>query len=260
MTERPTAATVRVAAALGMEPPSAAEHTEVFVHQLPPYASIYLGTEGGIGGAARDAVGGFWRAVGMVPPSEPDHLAALLGLWASLVEVADDGAHGELAGHAATALVREHLTPWLTPYLMRIREVASGGLSSWSALLAAAVAASAGDDCPLPRHLDDAPSATTTVPNDVVSFLLTPVRSGIIVTRRDLARAASEIGLGLRIGERAYALQAMLDQDAGAVIGWMADEAAGQAVRHGTALGPPVVCRWWATRARATHAILSASA
>jgi sulfite exporter TauE/SafE len=37
-----------------------------------------------LGGAARERVAGFWRAVGLVPPPEPDHLAALLGLAAGV--------------------------------------------------------------------------------------------------------------------------------------------------------------------------------
>ena len=47
---------------------------------------VYLGAEGMLGGAARDRVAGFWRALGLVPPAEPDHLAALLGLAAALAD------------------------------------------------------------------------------------------------------------------------------------------------------------------------------
>ena len=51
--------------------PKASEHTELFVHQLYPYASIYLGTEGQLGGEARDRIAGLWRILGQSSPTEP---------------------------------------------------------------------------------------------------------------------------------------------------------------------------------------------
>ena len=69
-----------VGPALGLDPVSDAEHTEAFVLNCPPYAGIYLGPQGAIGGEGADRVAGFWRAIGITPPAEPDHLAALLGL------------------------------------------------------------------------------------------------------------------------------------------------------------------------------------
>src|SRR6266536_3343848 len=64
----------------------AADHTELFGFQLVPYASVYLGAEGMLGGEAADRVAGFWRALRLTPPPEPDHLAALLGLYATIGE------------------------------------------------------------------------------------------------------------------------------------------------------------------------------
>ena len=55
-------------AALGWAGPDNAEHTEVFVLNCPPYASVYLGAEGGLGGDAADGAAGFWRAIGLTPP------------------------------------------------------------------------------------------------------------------------------------------------------------------------------------------------
>src|SRR5207253_2718660 len=54
--------------------PTSAEHTDLFDFQLSPYASVYLGTEAMIGGEARDRIAGFWRAIHLDPPSQPDHL------------------------------------------------------------------------------------------------------------------------------------------------------------------------------------------
>src|SRR3982750_3893746 len=86
--EPPTTATEQVAAALGLGPPAdASAYTELFLLQLYPYASVYLGAEGMLGGEARDRVAGFWRALGETPPVEPDHLAVMLALYARLVEM-----------------------------------------------------------------------------------------------------------------------------------------------------------------------------
>src|SRR6185295_7023627 len=57
--------------------PSRAEHTELFEFQLWPYASVYLGPEAMLGGESRDRVAGFWRALQLTPPPEPDHLSVL---------------------------------------------------------------------------------------------------------------------------------------------------------------------------------------
>jgi hypothetical protein len=91
----------RVAEALGLgRVPEPSAYTDIFVFQLYPYASVYLGDEGMLGGEARDRIAGFLKALGQEPPRESDHLATLLGAYAALCaseESADD------------ARVREHL-------------------------------------------------------------------------------------------------------------------------------------------------------
>src|ERR1043165_5630262 len=75
----------RLAALLNLgEPPSASEYTETFVFSLYPYASVYLGAEGMLGGEARARVAGFLSALGETPPPEPDHLSTLLATYARL--------------------------------------------------------------------------------------------------------------------------------------------------------------------------------
>src|ERR1051325_4845891 len=77
----------RVAEALGLGPAAeASAYTELFVFQLYPYASVYVGAEGMLGGEARDRVAGFLAALGYEVPAEPDHLALLLGAYAWLCE------------------------------------------------------------------------------------------------------------------------------------------------------------------------------
>src|SRR5829696_2879759 len=83
--DRPGAA--RVAEALGLGAlPGVSAYTDLFVFQLYPYASVYVGPEGMLGGEARDRVAGFLAALGHDVPAEPDHLSLLLGAYAWLCE------------------------------------------------------------------------------------------------------------------------------------------------------------------------------
>ncbi len=86
-----------------------------------------------------------------------------------------------------------------------------------------------------------------------LSALLAPVRSGVILTRADLARAAGDLALGLRAGDRRAALRSLFEQDAARVSQWLADEARAAAEAYdldAPTLGP--VAGFWAARARDT--------
>ena len=84
--------------ALGVPELDSHEHTEFFVLNCPPYASVYLGPDGALGGEGADRVAGFWRVIGISPPAEPDHLSSLLSLYASLGQAAADSTRPATAG------------------------------------------------------------------------------------------------------------------------------------------------------------------
>jgi len=212
-----------------------AEYTDVFGLQLWPYASIYVGGDGKLGGEARDRVAGFWRALRLTPPAEPDHLAALLGLYASLAEgetAEQDPARLELKRSSRQALLWEHLLSWLPPYLVKLEEVASPFYQAWGALLREVLSADArasGPPARLPLHLREAsalPDPTADGAEAFLAGLLSPVRTGMVLVRDDLSRAARDLGLGLRQGERVYVLKALLGQEPAATLEWLANEAA----------------------------------
>ncbi|MDA0329898.1 MAG: molecular chaperone TorD family protein [Gemmatimonadetes bacterium] len=223
-------------------PPTASEYSDVFLFQLYPYASVHVGSEGMMGGEARDRVAGFWTALGHVPPAEPDHLAALLGLYASLGQREHDvdGAERALVRESRHALLNEHLAPWVFAFLARVQELASGAYAAWASLLYEVLlseARSFGSDAsaPLPLHLrlsDDLPDPRTEGGDAWFSGLLAPVRAGMILTRADLARIAGALDLGLRAGERRYALEHLLAQDPISVLGALAAEARRQGAAH----------------------------
>lgn len=266
LAEPPTEEHSRLAETLGLDrAPTAADYSEIFLFQLYPYASVHLGPEGMLGGEARARVAGFWRALGYDPPAEPDHLAALLGLYATLAEAEGAGgtrrggeaegareaqkgeepheAEARLIGEGRRALLHEHLAPWVFPFLDRVSELAGEPYAGWAELLSRVLRAEVeagseeGRDGPvgLPLHLRQAPG----LPDpreagaaDFVAGLLAPVRSGIILSRADLAGVASACDVGLRAGERRYALEHLLAQDGERVLTALAGEARRQAELH----------------------------
>jgi Nitrate reductase delta subunit len=247
LVEAPRPEHAAIAAALELPPPPTAdEHTGVLVFQAYPYASVYLGAEGMLGGEARDRIAGFWRALGGEPPAEPDHLSVL---FAGVAAVAESAPASSVCG----ALFWEHVASWMPPYLATLRRIGAAFHVAWADLVATLLAELAGELGPparLPLALRAAP-ALPEAPADLdalLATLLAPVRTGLVVVRDDLERAAAELGLGLRVGERRFALRSLIAQDAAAVLGWLAAEARSQAAA--LAALPPIT-GWWAARAHA---------
>jgi hypothetical protein len=256
LAEPPVPETARVAAALGLDAPSPVEFADVFVFQLPPYASVYLGPEGQLGGEAEDRVCGFYRALGIEVDREPDHLATLLGVYTGLAEAGAAG--GEPIRRARFALLSEHLVSWLPVYLAAVQRLAPPPLARWASMLDAVLREEAGtvpEPAALPLHLRAAPALPAVVDGAEawLDALLAPVRSGLILTRADLARGARELGLGVRAGERRFALRALLGQAPREVVAWLAGEAEDQARRHAAdGAAWPAAAEDWSRRATAT--------
>lgn len=246
--------------------PDPESFANTFLLQLYPYSSVYVGSEGMMGGEARDRVAGAWTALGRTPPVEPDHLGALLGLYAALSEHAEsdpDPAEKALWGAAASGFLWEHVLCWAMPYLGRFEGIGSTVYEAWAALLADTLREEAGRHGPpatLPLHLRCAPGLPD--PRDsgsdaFLSGLLAPVRSGMIFTRADFARGASEIGVGLRMGERRFALGAFFSQDASGTLDWLSRESDVWAQLHVEGSeGLEPVADFWSARARAAGDLL----
>ena len=266
-------------AAVGAVPPSAdhllaalelpswsrAAHTQAFTLELPPFASVHLGPEGKLGGEGADRVAGLWRTLGLEPPPDADHLGSLLGLYAELGEAeelaASDATRRRLA-HVRATLLWEHLWCWVPGYLAALRRH-HPAVVPWAKLTGRALAREASAAEPptaLPLALRTAPpplSADTPF-GELLDALTVPVRTGFVLTASDVAAAAGATGAGLRRGERRFALRALLEQDAAATLGWLADHAASWARRH--RCQPPVAhdpAPWWATRASCTAGVLT---
>jgi TorA maturation chaperone TorD len=235
--EPPEPAHARLAAVLGLPAlPDAAAFTDVFVFQLVPYAAPYLSPDGMLGGEAGDKAAGFWRALRLTPPAEPDHLAALLGLYAALGEREATGPGSpDVWREARRALLWEHLLTWVPAYTEAMTRLSSGFHVAWARLLREALLHEALALAPppaTPLHLRDVPGLPGPGSGDFTRALLAPVRSGLIITRTDLANAAAATGLAARVGARAFMLRSLLAQDPPATFGWLAQHAAWWARRH----------------------------
>lgn len=242
LSEAPSSATEAISSALGLETlPSEAAFTELFSLQLFPYASVYLGAEGMVGGDARDRIAGFWRALDRSPPTEPDHLTVLL---ASLAELTEREAEAADANQAArwrqtrSAFFWEHLATWVPMFLDRVAEIGSSFYQRWAELLLEVMVEQAKDLGPPPAEplcfrqapgLDQFDQETG---DDFLQVVLAPVRTGTILARYDLVRCARALDLGLRIGERKFALRSLLGQAPKQTLEWLGREAAGRADRH----------------------------
>ncbi len=245
------------------QPPDESEYTETFLFQLYPYASVYLGEEGMMGGEARDRVAGFWRALALTPPAEPDHLSLMLALYAELEEKEREGLRAEAWRRARRAFLWEHLLSWLPPYLAKLEDVATPFYQRWGRVLKGAlfeeierVERQSG----LPLHLRQASQLADPREQGAEEFLrslLAPARSGMIITRADLARAARRMGLGLRLGERRFILGSLFNQNPQGVLEWLLKEASLWQKRHlqsQTALG--IGAAAWHERTRAAAKLL----
>lgn len=261
------AGAARVAEALGLgEVPSEAEYAGVFVFRLYPYASVYLGAEGMLGGEARDRVAGFLAALGQAVPAEPDHLALMLGAYASLAEAEGEAGVGrrrETVRGARRAFLWEHLLSWLPVYLDKLERIAPPFYGAWGRTLRAALDAEAeelGRQDTLPLHLREAAALADPRESSAEEFLktlLAPARSGLILLRDDIARAARDLGAGVRAGERLFALRSLMGQDAAGALSRLAaeaDEWVGLHRRRRDAHGH--VADWWAERAASTAVLL----
>ena len=269
---------------LGLPPCGDTEHAEVFAVNCPPYASVYLGT------ACTGRLAAFWAATGLGVPAEPDHLTTLLGLYARAGEATPESGPLRPApprpapprpapprpaplrsapprpAQVRQTLFREYLWPWMPAFLGAVSDLPAGALVPWAELTLCALRREreldGGWDGPLPLALRAAPPTYAGGgPGELLDRLTTPMRSGIILTRRAVAAGADRVGAGQRIGNVRQALGVMLAAEPERTAGWLADEADGWSRRH-LAMVPGTpgdrVQQWWADRAARTARVLRA--
>jgi hypothetical protein len=191
----------------------------------------------------------------------------MLALYAQLLELERgevEGARRESWQRARRTYLWEHLLSWLPAYLSKLTEIASPFYVHWGEILLDALleeAKATGAQTQLSLHLRDVASGLVDPregePGEFLQTLLSPARSGMIIVRSDLTRAARTLGLGLRIGERKYVFESLLAQDARGVLDWLAREALGWVERHQLRRGALAeVALAWEARAFASAQLL----
>lgn len=257
-----------VLAALDLPPQTGAEHTDAFVMTAPPHGAIHLGPEGMLGGEGLDRIAGFWRVLGLTAPEDADHLGVLLLLYAELgdaEELAADEPRRLQLRTAREALLHEHLWSWAPGYLRAVAGLGIDSVTAWAELAAEALAAEAAEVGPapqLPLALRQAPPglAQWDSVDELLDGLVSPVRSGFILTYRDLTDCARVAGVGLRRGERRFALKAALEQEPRQTLAWLAGHAELWAQEHAATSTDDPVRQWWAARAaESAHALAGAT-
>ena len=113
----------------------------------------------------------------------------------------------------------------------------------------------------LPLALREAPPGLDPADSfdETLDALVAPVRSGMILTYPDLEKTAAAAGVGVRRGERRYALKAMFEQDAVGTLQHLAAHAAHWSAVHGAQAhgGSHDPCAWWSVRAGRTSTVLT---
>ena len=256
-----------VCAALDLPIPTGVEHTDAFVLSAPPHAAIHLGPEGKLGGEGLDRIAGFWRVMGLRAPEDADHLGTLLMLYAELGEAERSASHERGPGTAAPgeggAVPRAHLELGAglpaRRHRPRHRLCRSVGAADRAGIACGVCAARACRDAAVgaarpPRQPMDAADSL----DETLDALVAPIRSGVVLTYRDLAECGHQVGIGLRRGERRFALRAMVEQDArGDAAGGSAHHARRWSQRSAPTL--PAAndpCAWWSERAAETARVL----
>ncbi len=255
---------------LGLGPlPPKSEHADLFLFNVYPYASVYLGPEGQLGGEARSRIAGFWNALGIDVPAEPDHITSLLGLLAGLIErssTEEEESRRLLLREAAGACLFEHIVPWASPFLHAVRVHGSDYYAGWANLVGRTLMALAdtfglASGTRLPAHLTATEAIRTPGVIGGSAFLeqlLAPIRTGMVISRQDMACLGRDVGLGARIGERRYMLEAYLGQDPQRTLEWVAAHAEKWVERDAGTI--PVVDRFWSHRAAESVQILRGAA
>ena len=249
--------------ALDLTAPSGAEHTGVFLLGAPPHGAIHLGPEGQLGGEGLDRVAGFWRALGLRAPEDADHLGTLLMLYAELGTAESATPDERLSSQlqrSRTALLHEHLWSWAPGYLAAVASLAVPATTAWADLTLEALRAEVADSATpglLPLALRTAPPGLQADDSleDTLDMLVTPIRSGYVLTQRDLQVGAARADVGFRRGERRYALKAMLQQDPRTTLAWLGEHARAWSDVHARS-GPDATSTWWRGRADHTARVL----
>lgn len=210
-------------------------HTQVFAIDLKPYASIYLSEVATLGGEARDVAAGYYRAIGLPVPQEPDALFTMFEHYQGLIETLESSKDDlilERVRHLRSAFLFEHLLAWVPFYLTALSESYDHfGLFSEALLefLRDEVEELELDVIGrLPIVLRDrrffGDEGLNIEAKSRVSLLVSPFSSGLILSQNDMFRCARETDAVTRPGTKSFMLENLLGDRPKEVLQWLVCE------------------------------------
>ena len=268
-----------LAAHLG-EPELAQRHSWLFDFNVYPYASVFLDPSGMLQAPWSSFVADVLGALGLELSTDAgvaaaDHLGALLESVATLLEreAAATPVDAARARHGQGVLLREHLLPWMPSFLGAIGRIDGGFYGAVTTLTGELLLehAEALNGPPLApfRFPEEEPAAEEKsgargAARRELQRLLTPARSGLFLSRADLAALGSRLELPVRFAERRFMLENLVAAaaergDEAKLFGALADAATDQVEafaawsRH---LDATELWSSWVERLSATHAEL----
>lgn len=198
----------------------ASDHYSLFVHNIPPYASIFLETDAQPGGDVTEAAAKAYKDCGYQrkgTSEAADHIGHIVGCLSFLCGAeADAWSDGlpRVAGQMRqiqVEILENQLLPWLFPFLWAVR---SHENKFFSGLIELTTDISADHyqslqnlhrtySTPLVEEasLGDMGNDETSV-HEIVDFLLKPARSGLWFSSEKIAKLGREFELPRGFGER----------------------------------------------------------
>lgn len=190
---------------------AAAEHQRLLQREVLPFASVFLETDGALGGDVSAAVGRRFEAAGRSRPTSeaPDHLGRELELVAAL---------GEGAADEVVAFLDGHLLWWLPSLTPALRRNAGPLWRTVADLTLDLVlddrserAGEAPPDRPPPWSLRGPPRDPLDDPTvdlrEIATFLMLPARSGLYLSEADARGLGRARRLPGGFGSRARVLE-----------------------------------------------------
>ncbi len=195
----------------------AADHYSMFVHNLPPYASIFLEDEGQPGGEVTESAMRAFRGCGYKPSTTSeaaDHIGHIMGCLSFICgaesDAWEDGRH-EIAGQMRqiqVELLEEQVLPWIFPLWWAIRSIDTGVYRELANLTVNITTDHyAGLDkmhseIKTPFNEDEPFDTQGSKLQDIASFLLKPAKSGIWLSAKAIGNLSREFDLPRGFGDR----------------------------------------------------------
>ncbi len=203
----------------------AADHYSIFVHNLPPYASIFLEEDGQPGGEVTENAMRAFRGCGFKPSTTSeaaDHIGHIMGCLSFICgaesDAWEDGRH-EIAGQMRqiqVELLEEQVLPWLFPLWWAIRSFDTG---IYRELANLTINITTDHYAGLEKmHSEYKAPLAEDVPfdingsklHDIAAYLLKPAQSGMWLSPKVIGTISREFDLPRGFGDRKTTLLNLL--------------------------------------------------